>query len=603
MPGAEEWKSRAIYQILTDRFAVTGHGDGGPDIDYTKGQWCGGTWQGIISKLDYIQGLGFDAIWISPVTKCIEDNTFYGYGYHGYWQEDMYSVNPHFGTAEDLLALSDALHARGMYLMVDVVVNHMAAASTKVDFSRYVPFNDSSYFHSEAFITDYDNQQLVEHGWLGDSNVPLPDLHTEDPTVAHTLHAWVSALVQKFRIDGLRIDAVKHVSKSFWPGFVRAAGVWSVGEVLSGDPNYLNTYQPYVGGLLDYATYYPLKRAFKSGEGSMYEITNLLLPNYRSKFEDMQQLATFMENHDMPRFPHDTSSDVTVVKNALCWTILTDGIPVLYYGQEQMFSGHPDLDADPGARELMWKSGFKITPLYTFIAQLNKARKLAWPAGFSSNLTSSLWTDVNAAVTQKGPLLMVLSNQGAGSKSKKIVVQTKFANGTVLVDVLTGRSVSVKTATTFTIVEGQPQIYLPYQLATEICAHIIEPPMSPAVKFFAIFHFFPTAPKPPRSDVKSWSNGVPANTTNILKPPMLDFSAGRILQPPPGSLDSPYSIFGLNNSSASSRSAQKDSTAPPGLPHRTHPAASSQPWSSAPDASRPRTPLAPASPAISTRAG
>jgi hypothetical protein len=67
MPDASAWKQRAIYQIVTDRFAVTDHGGGFPDLDYTKRQYCGGTWQGIISKLDYIQGMGFDAIWISPV--------------------------------------------------------------------------------------------------------------------------------------------------------------------------------------------------------------------------------------------------------------------------------------------------------------------------------------------------------------------------------------------------------------------------------------------------------------------------------------------------------------------------------------------------------
>jgi alpha-amylase len=68
MPDASAWKQRAIYQILTDRFAVTDHGGEVPDLDYTQRKYCGGTWQGIISKLDYIQGMGFDAIWISPVS-------------------------------------------------------------------------------------------------------------------------------------------------------------------------------------------------------------------------------------------------------------------------------------------------------------------------------------------------------------------------------------------------------------------------------------------------------------------------------------------------------------------------------------------------------
>lgn len=70
MPDAAAWKGRSIYQVLTDRFS-TGQGNGGPDVDYLSRQYCGGTWQGIISKLDYIQGMGFDAIWISPVSKSL----------------------------------------------------------------------------------------------------------------------------------------------------------------------------------------------------------------------------------------------------------------------------------------------------------------------------------------------------------------------------------------------------------------------------------------------------------------------------------------------------------------------------------------------------
>jgi alpha-amylase len=455
----------------------------------------------------------------------------------------MYSVNPHFGTADDLLALSNALHSRGMYLMVDVVVNHMASNST-VEFSRYTPFNDSSYFHSEEFITNYDDQRLVEHGWLGDRNVPLPDLDTENPTVARTLHAWISALVQNFRIDGLRIDTVKHVPKEFWPGFIRAAGVWSVGEVLSGDPDYLGSYQPYVGGLLDYATYYPLKRAFKAGSGSMYELTSLLQPDYRAKFGDMQQLATFMENHDMPRFPKDASSDLAVLKSAISWTILTDGIPVVYYGQEQSFSGQPGLDDDQDARQLMWKSGYKITPLYRFIALLNQVRKLSWDAGFGSNLTNVLYTDVNTAATKKGPLLMILSNQGSGSKPMKISFHTKFPTGTVVVDVITGQSITLKHSTKFTIVEGQPQIYLPYALAVKICPNIIAPPISNATRFFSMFNFGPFQKDTRTSNaITPWSIGPVVNTLNILKSSVVDFPGGEILRPSTASLSSKYSIF------------------------------------------------------------
>ena len=108
-----EWRSRSIYQLLTDRFARP-DGSTTATCDTAAGKYCGGTWTGIIDRLDYIQGMGFDAVWISPVTKNIEGDTAYGEAYHGYWQQDLYDLNSHYGSKDDLKALSQALHARGM---------------------------------------------------------------------------------------------------------------------------------------------------------------------------------------------------------------------------------------------------------------------------------------------------------------------------------------------------------------------------------------------------------------------------------------------------------------------------------------------------------
>lgn len=87
--------------------------------------------------------MGFDSIWISPITKNIDGSTGQGEAYHGYWPVDLYNLNEHFGTSDDLKELSAALHKRGMYLMVDVVVNHFAATSTppSLTYSGYTPFN------------------------------------------------------------------------------------------------------------------------------------------------------------------------------------------------------------------------------------------------------------------------------------------------------------------------------------------------------------------------------------------------------------------------------------------------------------------------------
>ena len=94
-----EWKQRTIYQIITDRFWRT-DGSTSPCPDLHK--YCGGTFKGIEDKLDYIKGMGFDAIWISPIPEN------YGDDYHGYGALDWYKVNPYFGTEQDLTNLIQA---------------------------------------------------------------------------------------------------------------------------------------------------------------------------------------------------------------------------------------------------------------------------------------------------------------------------------------------------------------------------------------------------------------------------------------------------------------------------------------------------------------
>ena len=180
------------------------------------------TYRGIVRKLDYIQHMGFDAIWISPIVQNIE-NTAYGDAFHGYWAQNPWGLNEHFGTSDDLKALSEELHKRGMFLMVDVVVNHLGAPHDPPDYSIYpAPFNVSASFHREVYVQpgDYDNNQTaVEQGWLGDSTLPLPDTNTEDPEIVETWNRWINELVGNYSIDGLRIDTVKHVRKDFWPAF------------------------------------------------------------------------------------------------------------------------------------------------------------------------------------------------------------------------------------------------------------------------------------------------------------------------------------------------------------------------------------------------
>lgn len=118
------------------------------------------------------------------------------------------------------------------------------------------------------------------------------------------------------KVDGLRIDTVKHVQQSFWPGYNKAAGVYCIGEVFDGDPAYTCPYQNYLDGVLNYPMYvyananstfadfyryYPLLNAFESSSGSISNLYNMI-NSVASDCADPTLLGNFIENHDNPRF-------------------------------------------------------------------------------------------------------------------------------------------------------------------------------------------------------------------------------------------------------------------------------------------------------------
>jgi alpha-amylase len=169
----DEWRKRAIYQVMVDRFART-DGSTTAACNVTNRDYCGGTWAGIQNKLDYIQGMGFDAIWISPMNAGVQGMTGDGADYTGYWVTDMTKPNSNFGTSNDLISLSNELHKRGthlrlsmlmvgMFLMLDIVVNNMAYKGdpNHVDYGSLQPFNDEKYFHKYCPINYSDRQSTL----------------------------------------------------------------------------------------------------------------------------------------------------------------------------------------------------------------------------------------------------------------------------------------------------------------------------------------------------------------------------------------------------------------------------------------------------------
>ncbi|KAJ5772754.1 hypothetical protein N7457_007650 [Penicillium paradoxum] len=441
-----EWRSQSIYFLLTDRFGREDNSTSAA-CNVEQRPYCGGSWQGIINHLDYIQGMGFTAIWITPVTKQLPQTTAYGAAFHGYWQQDIYDVDSHLGTSDDLRALSDALHARGMYLMVDVVANHMgyAGSGNSVDYSVFTPFDSSSYFHSYCLISNYNDQSNVENCWLGDTSVSLPDLDTSQSAVQNIWYSWIADLVSKYSIDGIRIDTVKHVQKSFWPGFNDAAGVYAVGEIFDGSPSYTCDYQNYLDGVLNYPIYYPLLSAFKSSSGSINNLYNMI-NTVASSCADSTLLGNFIENHDNPRFASYTK-DLSQAKNVISFLFLSDGIPILYAGQEQQYSG----GEDPGNREAIWLSGYSTNAeLYQHVATTNRIRRLAVAAdsNFVTNKNAPFYQDSNTLAMKKGsggsPVITVVSNRGSSGSSYTLWLGgTGYSSGAKLMELYTCTSITV----------------------------------------------------------------------------------------------------------------------------------------------------------------
>ncbi|KAJ7168123.1 alpha-amylase [Mycena crocata] len=433
---AEQWRTRSIYQIITDRFALS-PGAVVNECVLSEQTWCGGTWNSIRENLDYIQDAGFTAIWISPVNQNYQGpRSAYGDPYHGYWSADVSKLNDRFGTADDLNALTAEVHRRNMYVKVDVVVNNVMATSLTPDYSTYM-FKDQSLYHSYCPM-DFANLTSEQQCWMGDKTVPLPDVDTENPKVVSKYSEWIADLVHTYSIDGLRIDAAKHVKKSFWPGFAKSAGVFCMGEVF--DPT-VSTVAEFQGpdaldSALNFPLYYALVAAFGlPGPQNMSALTTVLSQS-KTAYKDTTVLGNFLENQDLPRW-HNLSVDPQSLYNAMTLTFLSDGIPIVYYGQEQGFSGA----SDPYNREPLWPSNYTNTSSYQLISTLNKMRNfLVNTTDWATQDTNVLASNNNGVAFKKGEIITILTNIGAPPQNfTNIAFKSPWAQGTVTIDVIACR--------------------------------------------------------------------------------------------------------------------------------------------------------------------
>ena len=350
--------------------------------------------------------------------------------------------------------------------MVDMVTNDMAWQGnyTTVDYSVYDVFDNSSLYHPYCPITDYQNATNAVECWSGDEHISLPDLATETSVVVDMWQTWVSNITATYGIDGIRLDACLEQNKAFFTSFESAAGVYIVCEVYDYPIDTVCDYQKYVSGLLNFPVWYLVIDAFGATSGS---ITNLYygITEMQGNCTDVSLLGNFVENHDVTRFPYSVA-DIGLDQNAIAFVMLNDGIPIIYAGEEQYYSG----GSPPADRETTWTSDYNTTTIYyQLIKKINALRTclISKDATYVTAKSVPFFLDTQVLAVKKGstPTMQtvgVYNNRGTGAEAYTInLANTGWTAGDIVYEIYTEQNVTVAVDNTLPVYMygGQPRMY------------------------------------------------------------------------------------------------------------------------------------------------
>lgn len=336
-----------IYFPMTDRFyRGTPHRDVELQPADPKG-FHGGDLKGLTQKADYIKGLGVTTLWLSPFMLNTDEHHFGDYvskGYHGYWVHDHYKVETRQGTVEDLQECVKTYKGKGIKVIADIVLNQVGP-----DHPWVKDPSKRDWFHHEGPIQNYEDQHQAEYGDLGG----LPDLNQDNPEVYEFLLKNTAYWIKTLDLDGIRLDAVKHIPKTFWKRFIpdlrKEVGkpdLFVLGEVFKGDPDYLSDYQKIgLDYLYDFAMHGTLTDVFGK-DASAKKLGERLAQD--KIYPDAHKLVTIMDNHDLPRFisvaQGDDATKIQRLELATAFMSCVRGIPCFYYGTEVALEGGQDPD-------------------------------------------------------------------------------------------------------------------------------------------------------------------------------------------------------------------------------------------------------------------
>ena len=365
-----------IYLITPDRFA---NGDPTNDASDTLRETTvdraadyarhGGDLRGITDHLDYIDSMGFTAVWPSPVLE----NDMDDYSYHGYAITDYYRVDPRFGTLADYRALADSARARGVKLIMDQVVNHIGSRHWWMEDLPYEDWlnyqgqaeptisNHRRTTHQDPYAARVDAEQMTGGWFVG----TMPDLNQRNPFLATYLIQNSLWWIETLGLGGVRQDTYPYPDADFmadwscrimeeYPNFSIVGEEWSLNPAIvaywqRGHAN-PNGYASCLPSVMDF----PLQSALITALNAEETWGTGLVQLYEALANDFQYAAprdimVFAENHDMDRLATQLGGDVDHIKMALAYLLTIRGIPQLYYGSEVLI----DNDAAPGDHGLI----------------------------------------------------------------------------------------------------------------------------------------------------------------------------------------------------------------------------------------------------------
>lgn len=368
-----EWmRSAVFYQIFVDRFY---QGDCEKDTGYITMQWgdtptpksfAGGDIKGITEKLDYIKGLGVNAIYLTPIFESLSN--------HKYDISDYKKVDPQFGTIEDIKELVFKAHEKGIRIVLDAVFNHcsmeMAEFQDVLEKGR-----KSAYYHWFIIEGEFPEPDKMNYECFAACSY-MPKLNTADPGVQDFLIDIALYWIREADIDGWRLDVSDEVSHEFWRRFRREVKAEKKDCVIIGE-NWHDAYPYLMGDQYDSIMNYSFTKAcldyFARENFSAKEMADKLNGNLMRNTEQVNfMMMNLLDSHDTHRFFSEVSRSKDKLLAALSLEVIFPGAPCIYYGTEICLEGGYDPDS---RRCFDWEEAGKDREVMKLLKQLTALRE------------------------------------------------------------------------------------------------------------------------------------------------------------------------------------------------------------------------------------